>query len=194
MKIKTKLTLNTILVFSLLLVTSILVVYLQQKIMLVTKNTLYENSYKSMSLVLNADRDFYQALDALNKYQETKDDKLMKDYDENIGQVKERIGSAIENLTLYKENWVNVYKPETTENVFSVYEDFKTKMAAWEKSVSEGKIDENSFSDTRETLNSIGEIMDLGAEQAILTIDSMKKINTIIELSMDRLYLIGQIS
>lgn len=65
MKIKTKLTLNTVLVFSLLLLTSILVIYLQQKIMLVTKNTLYENSYKSMSLVLNADRDFYQALDAL---------------------------------------------------------------------------------------------------------------------------------
>lgn len=114
----------------------------------------------------------------------------MKDYTENIGQVKERIGSAIDNLTLYKENWVNVYRPDTTENVFSIYEDFKTKMAAWEKSVAEGKIDENSFSDTRETLNSIGEIMDLGAEQAILTIDSMKKINTIIELSMFSLILV----
>ena len=68
MKIKTKLTLNTLLVFLLLFITSILVVFLQQKIMLVTKNTLYENSYKSMSLVLNADRDFYQALEALNKY------------------------------------------------------------------------------------------------------------------------------
>ena len=46
MKIKTKLTLNTLLVFLLLFITSILVVFLQQKIMLVTKNTLYENSYK----------------------------------------------------------------------------------------------------------------------------------------------------
>ena len=190
MKIKTKLTLNTLLVFLLLFITSILVVFLQQKIMLVTKNTLYENSYKSMSLVLNADRDFYQALKALNKYEKTKDNNSKKDYDENIAQVKERIGSAIDNLTLYKENWETVYKPETTENVFAVYEDFKNKMANWEKNVSEGKIDEQSFNDTRETLNSIGEIMDLGAEQAIITIDYMKKINTIIELSMFSLIII----
>ena len=190
MKIKKKLTLNTLLVFLLLFITSILVVFLQQKIMLVTKNTLYENSYKSMSLVLNADRDFYQALEALNKYEKTKDNNSKKDYDENIAQVKERIGSAIDNLTLYKENWETVYKPETTENVFAVYEDFKNKMTNWEKNVSEGKIDEQSFNDTRETLNSIGEIMDLGAEQAIITIDYMKKINTIIELSMFSLIII----
>ena len=70
------------------------------------------------------------------------------------------------------------------------YEDFKNNMANWEKNVSEGKIDEQSFNDTRETLNSIGEIMDLGAEQAIVTIDYMKKINTIIELSMFSLIII----
>ena len=95
MKIKTKLTLNTVLVFLLLLISAILVFFMQKNIMKKTETLLYENSYKSISLILNADRDFYQALDAINKFSVSKDNKDKDGYTENVQQVKDRIGKAL---------------------------------------------------------------------------------------------------
>ena len=80
MTIKKKLNINTFLVFSLLLLTALFVFYLGNRIMNATRTILYESGYKSISLVLNADRDFYQALDGLNKYEISKnseDKKIM---------------------------------------------------------------------------------------------------------------------
>jgi hypothetical protein len=62
MKIKTKLlgnaVLNSILIISLLFI----VVYLGERVYKASKQTLYDEAYTSISLILNADRDFYQAL------------------------------------------------------------------------------------------------------------------------------------
>jgi GMP synthase (glutamine-hydrolysing) len=72
MKIKTKLlsntVLNTVLIISLLFI----IIYLGNRIYQASKSTLYDECYKSISLILNADRDFYQALVAKNSYENSK--------------------------------------------------------------------------------------------------------------------------
>lgn len=184
MRIKTKLTLNSLLVFSLVLITSILVLFLQNKIMEKTKHTLYESCYTSISLVLNADRDFYQALDAFRKYQVNRSSDSLNDYTDNIGQVKDRTKSAIDTLSLYKKSWESILYPDSKENVFSIYASFENNMKIWEKNIANNVIDEDAFEKTRENLNKIGELVDIGAEQAIKSISVMKKTNTIFELSL----------
>ena len=71
MKIKTKLSLNTLIVFLLLLTSYLVVLSFKNRIMVETETMLYDNSYKSISLILNADRDFYQAITSFYTYQGT---------------------------------------------------------------------------------------------------------------------------
>ena len=73
-----------------------------------SKQKLYNECYKSISLVLNADRDFYQAYLAKVKYGSTKSESDKKDYEENVKQVEERINDAIKNLEVDRENWIKI--------------------------------------------------------------------------------------
>lgn len=184
MKIKTKLTLNTVLVFLLLLISAILVFFMQKNIMKKTETLLYENSYKSISLILNADRDFYQALDAINKFSVSKDNKDKDGYTENVQQVKDRIGKALTILSTNKEYWINIKTEEGNEDIFSLFEKFKTDIAKFETSVSTGNIDSESFDSTRDQINLMGELVDKGAEQSIVEIKSLEKITENIERVM----------
>ena len=182
MTIKKKLNINTFLVFSLLLLTALFVFYLGNRIMNETKTILYESGYKSISLVLNADRDFYQALDGLKKYEISKNSEDKKTYDENMSQVKDRVGDSLKAITLYKDNWEHVVHPDTKITVFQAFENFNKAILTWEASVGSGKIDEKLFDAAREEINLIGEIIDQGAENALQEILAMKRLNEIIEI------------
>lgn len=184
MKIKTKLTLNTVLVFLLLLISAILVFFMQKNIMKKTETLLYENSYKSISLILNADRDFYQALDAINKFSVSKDNKDKDGYTENVQQVKDRIGKALTILSTNKDYWINIKTEEGNEDIFSLFEKFKTDIAKFETSVSTGNIASESFDSTRDQINLMGELVDKGAEQSIVEIKSLEKVTENIERVM----------
>ena len=184
MKIKTKLTLNTVLVFLLLLISAILVFFMQKNIMKKTETLLYENSYKSISLILNADRDFYQALDAINKFSVSKDNKDKDGYTENVQQVKDRIGEALTILSTNKDYWINIKTEEGNEDIFSLFEKFKINIAKFENSISSGNIDSESFDGTRDQINLMGELVDKGAEQSIVEIKSLEKVTENIERIM----------
>ncbi len=184
MKIKTKLTLNTVLVFLLLLISAILVFFMQKNIMKKTETLLYENSYKSISLILNADRDFYQALDAINKFSVSKDNKDKDGYTENVQQVKDRIGKALTILSTNKDYWINIKTEEGNEDIFSLFEKFKINIAKFENSISSGNIDSESFDGTRDQINLMGELVDKGAEQSIVEIKSLEKVTENIERIM----------
>ena len=184
MTIKRKLYLNTFLVFSLLLVTALLVFYFNNKIMVKTNTILYESGYKSISLVLNADRDFYQALEGLRKYELSKNADDKKTYEENMGQVKDRVGEALGLITTYKSNWEPVMHPDENVNVFTAFDNFSKAILAWEDSVKSGKIDDKLFDGARSQINIIGEIVDLGADIALKDIFAMKKLNETIEIIM----------
>ena len=112
MKIKTKLlgnaVLNSILIISLLFI----VVYLGERVYKASKQTLYDEAYTSISLILNADRDFYQALVAQQDYDllKIKDEKdaAKKDYEENMAQTSERVSKAIQAVEKDKIFWENI--------------------------------------------------------------------------------------
>ena len=70
-----------------------------------TKQAYYNETYRSTSLILNADRDFYQAAVAEkelflsgDRIDESLKEQLVKDYDENIQQTMDRVKEAVENL------------------------------------------------------------------------------------------------
>ena len=112
MKIKIKIlgnaVLNSILIISLLFI----VVYLGERVYKASKQTLYDEAYTSISLILNADRDFYQALVAQQDYDllKIKDEKdaAKKDYEENMAQTSERVSKAIQAVEKDKIFWENI--------------------------------------------------------------------------------------
>jgi len=142
-------------------------------------SALYEEAYSSISLVLNADRDFYQALTALQEivYTNNTSDKLINDYSTNLAQVLERTSKAIDTMGRSKDRW-GVYKDDSGRNIFDIYSNFQVHLNAWKQtsdslieSIKTGKsIPRDNlkkwlaeFDTAREDLNVIGEIIDKGA-------------------------------
>jgi methyl-accepting chemotaxis protein len=142
-------------------------------------SALYEEAYSSISLVLNADRDFYQALTALQEivYTNNTSDKLINDYSTNLAQVLERTSKAIDTMGRSKDRW-GVYKDDSGRNIFDIYSNFQVHINAWKQtsdslieSIKTGKsIPKDNlkkwlaeFDTAREDLNVIGEIIDKGA-------------------------------
>lgn len=75
---------------------------------------LYDTTYKSSDLVLNADRDMYQALTAYQSLQlggnGSDKDALLKDYQENVAQVNDRLKQTVALIAEY--NLQDVLKTE----------------------------------------------------------------------------------
>ncbi|WP_123041853.1 methyl-accepting chemotaxis protein [Cohnella candidum] len=67
---------------------------------------LYDTTYKSSDLVLNADRDMYQALTAYQALElggnGSDKDALLKDYQENVAQVNDRLKQTVALINEYK--------------------------------------------------------------------------------------------
>ena len=183
MKIKTKLlgnaVLNSILIISLLFI----IIYLGNRVYQASKTTLYDECYKSISLILNADRDFYQALVAKDNYQDSKTDEdkaaNKKDYEDNMKQVSERIGEAVKNLEIDKKLWAGANHKDAGYDIFESYKKFQEKFNEWGKNGAE-KSDDAFFSGARDEINVMGEIVDATAEKAIKDIEKIKKANEII--------------
>ncbi len=142
-------------------------------------SALYEEAYSSISLVLNADRDFYQALTALQEivYTNNPSDKLINDYSSNLSQVLERTSKAIDTMGRSKDRW-GIYKDDSGRNIFDIYSNFQVHINAWKQtsdslieSIKTGKSIKTDtiknwlteFDTAREDLNVIGEIIDKGA-------------------------------
>lgn len=145
-----------------------------------TYNTLtdayYEKLYKVNELILNADRDIYQALDAQKTLSDagtieiSKTDS-QKDLQDNINQANDRVKEAVDILVPIKESLVDIKHSDVNKNIFELYEDFQKNYADWINSFDKktGKIKDLNgfkkyFEDARSDINLMGEVMEITAE------------------------------
>ena len=96
------------------LIVTLIGAYYVNKISEKLTQSVYEEGYKSMSLVLNADRDAYQAMDctsnllisnSLGILDQAKKDELSAGFDENAAQTADRVKQAIDILSQNKDFW-----------------------------------------------------------------------------------------
>ncbi len=137
-----------------------------------TNEVIYHQTYVSTALILNADRDFYQAEVAQQKLllstnlNDNDQKSLITDYTDNADQVKSRVTEAF--TTMKKDNELfNLTKHQTTgETMAQLEQKFNQAYAAWfaafdttTLSANEQEISTN-FDIAREALNSATEILE----------------------------------
>ncbi|QDH21945.1 methyl-accepting chemotaxis protein [Saccharibacillus brassicae] len=123
---------------------------------------LYNEAHQSINWLLNADRDFYQALtDQQNLDGATGQalTDLRADFDENAAQTEERVLKAEAILKTNPERFDGYVHPESGQTAFALFDDFKTQFAAWKASGTEVSME--SFDAAREDINQIEEILEL---------------------------------
>ncbi|HOK30219.1 MAG TPA: methyl-accepting chemotaxis protein, partial [bacterium] len=146
-----------------------------------TIHVVYDGAYRSISMVLNADRDLYQALADLQEviYARNTDPQIIEDYSTNLSQVIERTSAVQQIIEENKDVWMT-FKDSSGRSIIDLFSQFQTDITAW-KNTSDSFInkvkDQNiifssdmekwkeEFSVAREDLNLIGELIDKGAEE-----------------------------
>ncbi|AZN39089.1 methyl-accepting chemotaxis protein [Paenibacillus albus] len=127
------------------------------------KTSMYDVTDQSTSLILNADRDMYQALVAYQSIGtgHLTDEELkqqQQDLSDNIAQAAERVGKAgqilSDNSLLTREH------PETHTTVQQNLDRFSDNFTAWSGSAADQKSDIAKFDAARESLNELGEYLD----------------------------------
>ncbi|MEC0227981.1 methyl-accepting chemotaxis protein [Paenibacillus alba] len=177
----------------------------------VLASTLYETTDKSTSLILNADRDMYQALAAyqllvsgtLNAEDKTKQLKVLA---ENIEQTNTWVGQAHD--ILKAKGLLQVAHMETKATIDENVDGFQTSFDQWVKEANtvvqsgaagKGVINDAKLTATfekgREGMNQIGEILDDYAKTSIEEIQSkIKKTEQAVYISIALLILVLTIS
>ncbi|AJH01902.1 chemotaxis protein [Clostridium beijerinckii] len=137
----------------------------------------YEKLYKVNSLILNADRDMYQALVAQNNLSdanisEPDKNKNIKDLKDNIGQAKDRTSNAINMLLPIKASLQDIKHNESNKNVFELYNEFQSNYQGWLDSfdVDTGEVKNKEqfnkkFAESREDINQITDVMEKAASE-----------------------------
>lgn len=149
------------------------------------KKELYDELFQSTFLLLNADRDFYQANQALSSYLAERSssrqvsDEYRKSYEDNLSQVKERINSAKE--IILADNAIDSSKVESQFNAF--FDD----LATWETKTNQLFQDTNAsvtalgslnseFNSTREKIDSIQQNLESSALSMVEAMDKENKL------------------
>ncbi len=159
--------------------------------------SLYQVSFVSSNLILNADRDLYQALIEQHSMVYTSkndpDFKVKLDaFQENIDQVKTRVSEA--KALLQKEDQFNTIVHKNTQrnglDNFSLFEhnysewlklsstwmeELETEVDQRSDSIAELRINDQKFEVARECLNEIGELLETYANNNII---AKRKLNT----------------
>ena len=142
-----------------------------------TKKIYYEETYISTSLILNADRDFYQAateekeLFLSTKLNETQKKELMDGYQENITQVEERMSQAIDNIKENHKLYAEFKHSGSGKTLEMMYKEFVSNLNEWKNSydINTSKGDINShliyFDASREQINAMTELLDEYAKE-----------------------------
>lgn len=138
---------------------------------------LYNEVQVSTSLILNADRDFYQALVAQEQmlYNQTlspEDKKSQIDnYSENLQQVKDRMAKAMEVIKTDSKVYSEMQHADAKKSIESLYNEFLSQIAIYESSYNvQSNVSDNakrltSFDAARECINLISEIIDVYANE-----------------------------
>ncbi len=122
---------------------------------------LYNESNQSTTWLLNADRDFYQALTAQQDMKNASGQALTDlkaDFDENVGQTEERVLKAETIMKAHPDRFESYKHPDSGKTVFELFDDFKTNFASWKAGAEGGTMEQ--FKATREDINQIEEILE----------------------------------
>ncbi|MFC5403009.1 methyl-accepting chemotaxis protein [Cohnella soli] len=155
---------------------------------------LYTDTYRGAELMLNADRDMYQALvdersilSAKSGSDVSQDD--YKSYLENIQQVTDRVGEAQAMFEKSKSEYEDIRHEQSNRAFFEAFESFNADFASWSASsraLIEAKMastsranleatddtDDSKFSSAREALNELEEMLSANASVYIGNINS----------------------
>ncbi|RTE08132.1 methyl-accepting chemotaxis protein [Paenibacillus whitsoniae] len=154
-------------------------------------SSLYETSDRSTSLILNADRDMYQALTAyqllvsgtLNAEEKAAQLKALQ---ENIEQTNTRVGQAV--AILKEKQLLQTAHAETNTTIKQNAADFQVSFDQWVKgatsvvqsgAVGKGVVNDPKLMDVfekgRAPLNRIGEILDADAHRSITDVEAKNR-------------------
>jgi methyl-accepting chemotaxis protein len=146
--------------------------YQMTKISKTSEDAFYQDVYVNSSLILNADRDFYQASLAEQKVllnmsldEETKT-ALLKDYEDNAVQVMERVDSAVNNLESDTMLMKEFQHSGTKATLSELFANFKEHYQEWKNAydLKTGKGDQEAqelyFEEARGELNLMTELLD----------------------------------
>ncbi|MDF2941157.1 MAG: Methyl-accepting chemotaxis sensory transducer [Herbinix sp.] len=104
-----------------------------------TKKTYYDTLYTNSSLILNADRDFYQATMAErililsgDSIEQSSKESLLKDYNENCALILECINSAIDNIQSNQELYSEFKHSKTQLTMSQIYNQFVEEFSEWQ--------------------------------------------------------------
>ncbi|MDF2963938.1 MAG: methyl-accepting chemotaxis protein, partial [Paenibacillus sp.] len=146
-------------------------------------DSLYETTDQSTSLILNADRDMYQALVAYQlvisgTLSSEEAAKQTKDYQDNIAQTNTRVNKALD--ILKQKSLLTLTHAKSQQSIEQNFQLFKTNFDLWAREsnqalqTKQAKADPKlsvTFEKGREGLNQIGEILDEYARSSILEIE-----------------------
>jgi methyl-accepting chemotaxis protein len=151
--------------------------------------TLYETNDRSITLVLNADRDMYQAFSAYQQIQSTyvtqdKKEISYKDFKDNAAQANDRIEQALE--IMKKQGLTGLTHAQSGKSIDSIIKEVTLLFNQWEKEA-ESHIKDNSFTtenetklqaqfeDARGNINEFGEILESYALNEVNMMNKDKK-------------------
>ena len=146
---------------------------------------IHKEAFVAQSLVINGDRDLYQALVAkqalLTRGPGPDFEKNLKDFRENVVQVKDRLNRAEQILSAHRSGWSDFRLEGKPESIFDEFTALKADFPRWEtaseKQIEDvrtgktapgasGEIEDALFKTVRGNINDIGEMLDLGAEDS----------------------------
>lgn len=143
----------------------------------------YHQGMRSLTLILNADRDMYQALNAIQEmesvsYNSEEYKMLANKYREEAGQVRDRSSEAESILMQNQKLWDKYNHEETGSKIFSNFKMGQDSFASWIgdtetlistgniKAIYEGDFFEN-FNLSREYMDQIGETIEFAISEEI---------------------------
>ncbi len=163
-----------------------------------SKKALYDEAFVSTALILNADRDFYQAAIAekemylrFGTLKQDEKEAFVKDYEANVKQVSDRINSALKNISGNRELY-STYRVDGSGKTLeqlgqSFNNNFNQWKAAYSPATNSGDIVKKQalFDSAREEINQMTEILEKYAQKRSGEI--LKDVDNSIKLSVTAL-------
>ncbi|OMF22747.1 hypothetical protein BK133_25495 [Paenibacillus sp. FSL H8-0548] len=155
----------------------------QRSVFTEMKEEIYETTNQVDKLVLNADRDMYQAYQAYLKIEsgtldQPEADAAREELAENIKQVEERIGEA--QKILYENDLQHLAAGESKRSIDQILIEFKANFNFWTAAAVKAAANnsdnfknkqiDNSFQTSRSGIDEIGQSIDIYAQEKIASI------------------------
>lgn len=170
-------------------------IYRSNNIVQETKKALYDETFVSTALILNADRDFYQAAIAEKELvvrgidlASDRKEQLIKDYNENVAQTLDRINAALDNVKGNKKLYSEFNHPTANVTLEQLNESFQIDFTSWQDKynieVGTGDIDARleAFDKARGDINLMTELLEKYAEKSSADIKTQVKNSIIVSM------------